>query len=627
MLSRRRALGLAVAGIALGTGLLSGWPTLRWRIWERALEDQLHGLRGARPVPPDLVVVAIDDATLQQGAWFERSPAIPAWARGVGTLPWPRAAYGRLAEHLLEAGAAAVAINVVFEGPSSAGPADDAALGAILQRHRGRIVLAAEMLEAGDARGAGSLTLVRPDPAPELAAGGPALGLTNLPWRGPGEPQRHPQAYGAALADQGVEAPPSLPLALLAAAGRTSRQADAVTELSTYGPEGSFQRLSAWEVLDPERWRSHPQRPALRGALAVVGPVVAQGDDGYPTPFGPLSGLELVATASANSLQGVGLYPWPSRPPLRALLAGLVVLAVGLAALGRAGLGWRLAVVGLALALQVAAGVVAAERLHRWLPLLGPAGGLALLALVFGADAYLWEEGERRRLRRTFERYVAPGVVAEILADPAAAQGVLRGRSLDVTVLFSDLQGFTALTRQRSAEGRSEEHVRQLNAYLGAMVEVITAHGGTVDKFIGDAVMAVFGSPVGRGVQQEARAALACALAMGEALEELNARWRREGVQPLASGIGLASGTAVVGQIGSPRRLDFTVIGDPVNRAARLESLTRSLEVSLLFDGATAERISGAFAWTPLPHGSHPIKGLGEVEVFSPPAGLLAPGR
>ena len=82
MLSRRRALGLAVAGIALGTGLLSGWPTLRWRIWERALEDQLHGLRGARPVPPDLVVVAIDDATLQQGAWFERSPAIPAWARG-----------------------------------------------------------------------------------------------------------------------------------------------------------------------------------------------------------------------------------------------------------------------------------------------------------------------------------------------------------------------------------------------------------------------------------------------------------------------------------------------------------------------------------------------------------------
>jgi len=159
------------------------------------------------------------------------------------------------------------------------------------------------------------------------------------------------------------------------------------------------------------------------------------------------------------------------------------------------------------------------------------------------------------------------------------------------------------------------------------MVEVITAHGGTVDKFIGDAVMAVFGSPVGRGVQQEARAAVACALAMGEALEDLNVRWRREGVQPLASGIGLASGTAVVGQIGSPRRLDFTVIGDPVNRAARLESLTRSVEVSLLFDGATAERISGAFAWTPLPRGVHPIKGLGEVEVFSPPAGLLAPGR
>jgi hypothetical protein len=94
----------------------------------------------------------------------------------------------------------------------------------------------------------------------------------------------------------------------------------------------------------------------------------------------------------------------------------------------------------------------------------------------------------------------------------------------------------------------------------------------------------------------------------------------------LASGIGLASGAAVVGQIGSPRRMEFTVIGDPVNRAARLESLTRNLGVSLLFDRATADRIAGAVAWAPLNRGQHPIKGLGDVEVFSPPPQLLAPG-
>jgi adenylate cyclase len=260
---------------------------------------------------------------------------------------------------------------------------------------------------------------------------------------------------------------------------------------------------------------------------------------------------------------------------------------------------------------------------------LAPAAGLALLAGVFSADAYLLEGNERRRLRRTFERYVSPGVVAEILADPAAAQGILRGRTLDVTVLFCDLKGFTSLTRERSAAGESEAHVRQLNTYLGAMVEVIMAHGGTVDKFIGDAVMAVFGSPMGRGLAEEARAAVGCALAMGESLAILNAEWRRQGVISLANGIGIASGPAVVGQIGSPKRMEFTVIGDTVNRAARLESLTRSLGATLLFDRQTAERLGQGAGERGLPGGAstvvpavsrgvHPIKGLGDVEVFSP---------
>jgi adenylate cyclase len=256
-----------------------------------------------------------------------------------------------------------------------------------------------------------------------------------------------------------------------------------------------------------------------------------------------------------------------------------------------------------------------------------------LLGVVMSGDAYLLEGRERRHLRRTFERYVAPGVVAEILADPAAAQGILRGRTLEVTVLFCDLKGFTRLTRERSAAGDSEAHVRQLNTYLTAMVDVIMAHGGTVDKFIGDAVMAVFGSPVGRGEGEEARAAVACAGAMGEALAGLNAEWQKAGIECLANGIGIASGPAVVGQIGSPKRMEFTVIGDTVNRAARLESLTRSLGATLLFDGTTAKRLiqkTGQPKEGDIPEqarrtlaatsvGVHPIKGLGDVEVFSLP--------
>ena len=251
--------------------------------------------------------------------------------------------------------------------------------------------------------------------------------------------------------------------------------------------------------------------------------------------------------------------------------------------------------------------------------MLAPAAGLVLLALVHGTDAYLTEERERRRLRRTFERYVAPGVVAEILADPEAAQGILRGRLLDVTVLFSVLKGLTELPRQRSLAGQSELHVSQLNTYLGAMVEVITAHGGTVDKFIGDAVMAVFGSPVGRGVLVEARAAMACALAMRQALGELNRTWEGQDITCLDSGVGLASGQVVVGQIGSPRRMEFTVIGDTVNLAARLEGLTRKLQTPVLFDRSTAERLDPALT-APVSLGLQPVKGMGDIEVFRPAA-------
>ena len=620
---RRPVTLVLLSALVVGwTGATAGWPGPRWRVWERAFEDQLLVLRGPRQPPGEVVVVPVDDATLQQGSWFEQNRQIPAWARGIGTLPWPRAAYGQVAARLLEAGAAAVAINVVFAGPSRHGPADDAAMEAILRAHPGRIALAAEMLESSDQQGSGALTLVRPEAFIAALGGQDVLGLTNTPLREPGGRSLHPEAYGRGLLPaQGVKSFPALSGILLQRAGRRSRQNDPLTALNVYGPEGSFRRLPAWEVLDPSRWRPHPQRGALAGVLVVVGPVVAQGDDGYPTPFGSLSGLELLATATANSLQGDGLRSWPSSNRDRALLAAVpLLLAAGLSlalALVRRALVWRLGVIAGILLLQVAIAGLALQQRQLWWPLLAPAAGLGLLALVHGGDAYLLEERERRRLRRTFERYVAPGVVAEILADPEAAQGILRGRLLDVTVLFADLKGFTELTRQRSLAGESELHVSQLNTYLGAMVEVITAHGGTVDKFIGDAVMAVFGSPVGRGVLVEARAALACALAMRQALAELNRSWESEGICRLDNGVGLASGQVVVGQIGSPRRMEFTVIGDTVNLASRLEGLTRSLQRPVLLDRITAERLDPALG-LPLSLGMQAVKGMGELEVFGP---------
>lgn len=617
---RTVVLAALTAAISLWMGGTAAWPGPRWRIWERNLEQQLLLWRGPRRPPPAVIVVPIDDASLQQAAWFSRSPNQPAWTRGTDTLPWPRAAYGELGRRLLAAGARAVAINVVFEGPSGKGAADDEAFSRFLAGARVRVALAAEMLEPEDSRGAGGLTLVLPVQFLAAIGGRAAVGLSNSLAPVPGEPLRHPEAYASGLLrDQGVESPPGLSTTLLRLAGLPSRQPDRRTGLNVYGPEGSFTRLPAWEVLDPQRWRNQPLRARLQDALVVVGPVEG---GRHATAFGPLSGLELLATASANSLQGDGLLPWPETDLRRALLAMLPLLVAGGLALARRPLVWRLGVVGAALALQLLAAVLALQLNHRWIPLLAPASGLVLLALLHGGNAYLLEGRERRRLRQTFERYVAPSVVAEILADPESARGMLRGRVLEVTVLFSDLKGFTELTRRRSAAGESERHVRQLNTYLGAMVAVISAHGGTIDKFIGDAVMAVFGSPLGRGPRYEAAAALRCALAMGERLRQLNEEWRLQGgevagEEPLASGVGLASGPVVAGQIGSPQRLEFTVIGDTVNRASRMEGLTRQLENPICLDGATAQLVADYPEFALHSHGQRAVKGLGEIEVFS----------
>ena len=616
------------AVLLLWVGVSAGWPGPRWRVAERGLEDQLQRLLGPRRPPAAVTLVAVDDATLQQGDWYERNRQLPAWARGVGSLPWPRAAYGLLIERLLAAGARAVAVNVVFEGPSSHGPADDAALAAVLARHRGRVALAAEMQEGEDQQGAGSLTLVTPSDQLLAASGGPAqLGLTNILVPRPGDRLLHPEAYAGALlhARQVSDTPPALSTTVLRLAGWPPRGNDRHSGLRTYGAEGSLERLSAWEVLDPARWAHHPRRSALDGGVALVGPVVSEGSAGYGTPFGSLSGLELLGTATANSLLGDGLLNWPAEAPQRALLA-VTPLLLALAASRRlSAIQARLGLVALLLALQLAAGLLVLQRGNRWLPLLAPLSGLVGLALLYGGEAYLREAGERLRLRRTFERYVAPGVVAEILADPEAAEGILRGRQLEVTVLMSDIRGFTTLTRQRSAAGQSELHVRQLNEYLGAMVEVVGQHGGTIDKFIGDAVMAVFGSPLSRGAREEARQAVRCGLAMRAALAALNADWRQRGLAELDNGVGLASGPVVAGQIGSPKRLEFTVIGDTVNLAARMEAMTRQVEAPLVFDTATAVLLAGDLELRPASLGSREVKGIGPVELFGVEA--AAPGQ
>ena len=246
-------------------------------------------------------------------------------------------------------------------------------------------------------------------------------------------------------------------------------------------------------------------------------------------------------------------------------------------------------------------------------PLVGMSGAAAMLAAIFGlwmgsfawADFYLpitaplialfigyavsvtdrvsVEQIEKQQARSMLSRYLAPGIVKEMLRDPRAAQ--LGGKRANLTVLFSDIRGFTSISERLAPE----EVVSLLNQYLTVMTEVIFKYGGTVDKFEGDAILAFFGAP--QPHDDDPERAVRTAMEMRERLAELADEWRERTQTPLEIGIALNTGQAMVGNIGSPRRMEYTVIGDAVNLSSRLQDLTKEYGVSLLISGTTYDRV------------------------------------
>jgi adenylate cyclase len=197
---------------------------------------------------------------------------------------------------------------------------------------------------------------------------------------------------------------------------------------------------------------------------------------------------------------------------------------------------------------------------------------------------------EKHLLRDTISRYVSPQMCQEILKDPSLLQ--LGGLRRKVTILFADIKGFTALSEKMEPE----KVVEVLNTFFTEMVELVFQHQGALDKFLGDALMADFGVPV--EIPQAPAQAVACALAMHRRLQEM----RDQGLTPIKGmRIGINTGEAIVGNIGSDKRMDFTVIGDVVNVAARLQELTKELEADTLVSEATFREVEGQFSFQAVP--------------------------
>lgn len=220
---------------------------------------------------------------------------------------------------------------------------------------------------------------------------------------------------------------------------------------------------------------------------------------------------------------------------------------------------------------------------NRWLGLTRPTLSVVFVYTSAMVYRYLTEEREKRRVKGFFQTYVSRELVEQLLEDPSLAE--LGGRKQEVTVFFSDIAGFTPISEKMGPE----KLVPFLNEYLTAMTDIVLKYGGTVDKFEGDAVMAFFGAPV--PLPDHALAACQVALEMQEKLVSLRAKWASEGRPPVHIRIGLDTGEVIVGNMGSKDKMDYTVIGDRVNTASRLEGVNKMYGTGIMLSEHTYERV------------------------------------
>lgn len=560
--------------------------------WHRAVEDTYYDwwllLAGTRYAPSHTALVSIDDETLLS---FKDEP-LAFWG------PY----FGRALEVLKQTGVKAVGFDVLYqvsaEGwlrklnlpDSEISRNYDAPLRATLSQ--GNVVLITHLVTRRD----GAELLTPPQDQLVLMPNGiHDLGIANL---FPDEDKyvRHflpvldPDARkpGVSLAMQlALRAAGQDPVGATWEIGGAQWSRDAVPQrIGFTGPPGTIPVVSMATLLKPDALRD-PQVRSLRDKVVILGPNNSGTPDQHFTPYshGAHAKQMVGGEVHANIVETILAGRIPHRAPLPieiAYVTALLALATWFFLSLSVSWGAVLtAVVCVAIALP---GYVMLH--YDWIvPVAEPQTGVLAAFLMTLGLRLTGEERERARIRSIFGKYVSDEVVDKLLSDKRRPD--LAGETLTVTVLFSDIRNFTTISEKLGAH----EVVEMLNAYFSRACEPILAEGGTVDKFIGDAVMAVFGSPVPRA--DHARRALRAALGIARAAEGFK-DWMRErfpdrGLPEFGVGIGLHSGEAVIGDIGTPKRKEFTAIGDTVNAASRLESATKDMKCIILASEATVE--------------------------------------
>ena len=558
-----------------------------WR-GEQSFEDLVRREGRKTTAPSDFVFLGIDQSTLQlpplsteeiaNNRAFQLMTEKP--------FPWSREVAALLLDRLFNAGARLVMFDLIFSPPNEG----DALFHAALDRYRDKVVVGANFDMANAAQAVvPNDTLI---PPPQLQDS--RVGFVNF-WTDPMDGKVRAVTYRITdrqLADLPPDPTQEIYQSLAARALDKIGHAKDVPQdfrghLIRFTSPDAFVPRPFYEVFDPKFWHANYADGAFfKDKIVIVGSSAQVAHDFVDTPMSPTtSGPALHLQAMAAAMNHEFLRPTPAK--------------TGLALVGAAGFAaWFLVAflrrpllcVGTLVLITVA--YLAAARLAYdgtgLLLLTVPVLSALILSGGFSLGfEYALEWRERLRTRRTLERYVSKNLVKEVLENPDSYYSSLRGVRVPVTVLFSDLIGFTTL----SEKGEPEALVAQLNEYLSSMTSVVFRNGGTLDKFIGDGIMAVWGNVRSFGMAEDAKNCARAALGMRHDLRKLNEKWREQGRMGFGMGIGINHGEVIVGNIGSHERMDPTVIGDSANLASRIEGLTRVYGLDILVGATAAELV------------------------------------
>lgn len=600
----KKLLSAVAVGLAV-FGLVAGLRMTRWfEVVELKALDHLVR-RYADPAKSDsnLLLLAIDESSLE----------------AFGRWPWPRDRFGYVVRYLKQAGAKAVVFDVMFFEPDENAEefdqsfADDMRaagnvfLPMLFQAEPAAIPPDVQPRATVKAEGQDAKQLVAEIhagaklPIPVLAQQARGLGVINLSADADGPTRRIPL-----LGQVNESLVPHLSVAVaryLTGAGELSIRDGRMQIGSSSVPldadgnlliewHGSLEqtyharKYSIGRVLQAFAQQQQGERPVLDASLFKDKVVFIAGTaaglyDLRVTPFSSATpGVLIHMAALDNLLHGQGLQAAPSWFSLSILLL-LCLVSAGTFMLFRSYPVKFGVTIGLAVAYY---GLVAhAFAGHeRWLELVFPE---VALALTFGTAAtveYVTEGKQRRLMRAAFDKYMSSEVVEEIMRNPEAIK--LGGEKKDISILFSDIAGFTTISEKMSPE----DLVALLNRYLSAMTIIIkTTHRGNVNKYLGDGIMALFGAPL----NDPKHASLACYAALDCQLELARLRqiWKQEGLPEIGARIGINSGPCIVGNMGSEERMEYTVTGDSVNLASRLEGASKYYDTLILIGQRTAE--------------------------------------